>query len=198
MNKTIQTLIEAINMIPRQFYNTIDEGASELAHEKFVSQLTVRYRKITGDYCSTELFLPSSEAVQSFAVTPEKKKMVRKLMAGLSSLCSVNSTLIMEQTGQVDSLPQKTLIELNMDLKLSRPLFYWNLFKLNFLLDKMMYSCGFYFIIHQDVCSVQKKINAYYERGLYVSWKAENIFFLVKKDYKSDVIVLNYKGENII
>ena len=64
MNKTIQTLIEAINMIPRQFYNTIDEGASELAHEKFVSQLTVRYRKITGDYCSTELFLPSSEAVQ--------------------------------------------------------------------------------------------------------------------------------------
>lgn len=74
MNKTIQTLIEAINMIPRQFYNTIDEGASELAHEKFVSQFTVRYRKITGDYCSTELFLPSSEAVQSFAVTPEKKK----------------------------------------------------------------------------------------------------------------------------
>lgn len=197
MNKTIQTLIEAINMIPRQFY-TNDKGASDLVSEKFMSQFIARYRKATGDYCSTELVLPTSEPVQSFAATPEKKNMVRRLMTGLSSLNSVNPTLIMEQSKQFDSLPQKILIELNTDFKLSRPLFCWNFFKLHFLLDKMMYSCGFYLIVHQDVSSIQKKINAYYERELYVSWKAEKIFFLVKKDYKSDVIVLNYKGENII
>lgn len=197
MNKTIQTLIEAINMIPRQFY-TNNEVASELISEKFMSQFIARYRKTTGDYCSTELILPTSEPVQSFAATPDKKNMIRRLMTGLSSLSSVNPTLIMEQPKQFDSLLQKTLIEVSTDFKLSRPLFYWNFFKLHFLLDKMVYSCGFYFIVHQDVCSIQKKINAYYERELYISWKAENIFFLVKKDYKSDVIVLNYKGENII
>lgn len=196
MNKTTQTLIEAVNMIPRQFYTT-GESTSECVSEKFMSQFIARYRKITGDYCSTELVLPTSEPVQSFAVTPDKRNMVRRLTTGLSSLNSVNPILIMEQPKQVDSLPQKTLIEFNTDVKLSRPLFYWNFFKLHFLLDKMMYSCGFYFIVHQDVCSIQKKINAYYERELYVSWKAENIFFLVKKDYKSDVVVLNYKGENI-
>lgn len=197
MNKTIQTLIEAINMIPRQFY-TNNEGVADFVSEKFISQFIARYRKATGDYCSTELVLPTSEPVQSFAATPDKKNMVRRLMTGLSSLNSVNPTLIMEQSKQFDSLPQKTLVELSTDFKLSRPLFYWNFFKLHFLLDKMMYSCGFYFIVHQDVPSIQKKINAYYERELYVSWKAEKIFFLVKKDYKSDVVVLNYKGENII
>lgn len=195
MIKMIQTLIEAINMIPRQFYaDANEEEASKLVLEKFVSQFIVRYRKIAGDYCGTELVLPSSEAVQSFAVDPDRKNMLRRLTTGLSSFDEVNPTLIMEPSQQVDSLPQKILVELNTEFKLNRPLFYWNFFKLHFLLDKMVYSHGFYCIIHQDVCSIQKKVNAYYERGLYASWKAENIFFLVKKDYKSDVVVLNYKG----
>lgn len=46
MIKMIQTLIEAINMIPRQFYaDANEEEASKLVLEKFVSQFIVRYKK---------------------------------------------------------------------------------------------------------------------------------------------------------
>ena len=71
MNKTIQMLVEAINMIPRQFYTSVgDENSSGLIYDRLVSQLTVRYRKITGSYCKTEVYLPSSEIIQKFASTP--------------------------------------------------------------------------------------------------------------------------------
>lgn len=194
MNKSIQMLVEAVNMIPRQFYPKYpNDNISESVYERLVSQLTIRYRKLTGGYCRTELLLPTSENIQKFAYTPENKAMIRKLTTGIASLVP-KPTFLMEQASELP-LPV-TIVEVKMDHKLQRGVFYWDFFKLHFLVEQNRGSCGIYFIINQDVISVQKKISAYYERGLYTSLSAENIFFLIKKDYNSDIVVLNYKGES--
>ena len=182
-------LVEAINMIPRQFYTSVgDENSSGLIYDRLVSQLTVRYRKITGSYCKTEVYLPSSEIIQKFASTPEKKILVRKLNAGISSNSGLKPTLLMEQNINLSS-SQKTMIILNTDCKLRRGIFYWEFFILHFLA---------YIIINQEITSIKKKIDAYYKLGLYNSLSADNIFFLIKKNYASDITILNYKGEIIV
>ena len=198
MNKTIQMLVEAINMIPRQFYTSVgDENSSGLIYDRLVSQLTVRYRKITGSYCKTEVYLPSSEIIQKFASTPEKKILVRKLNAGISSNSDLKSTLLMEQNINLSS-SQKAMIILNTDCKLRRGIFYWEFFILHFLAEQKRNSIGAYIIINQEITSIKKKIDAYYKLGLYNSLSADNIFFLIKKNYASDITILNYKGEIIV
>lgn len=194
MNKPIQMLIEAINLIPRQFYPKLStDSTSELAYDRLVSQLTIKYRKVTGGYCRTELLLPSSEKIQKFACTLENKVMIRSLATRITSV-ALKPTFIMEQPSDLP-LPV-TIVEIKMDHKLQRGKFYWDFFKLHFLVEQNRGACGIYFIINQDVVSVQKKISAYYERGLYTCLRAENIFFVIKKDYNSDIVVLNHKGES--
>lgn len=192
MNKTIQMLVETISLIPRQFYrNQSEEDASGLVHQQFTSQLAVRYRKLTGNLCRSELYLPSSEVLRKFASTPDKKAMVRRLATGISD---PKPSLFIENTANLP-LSQVTIIELTTDSKLKRGAFYWDLFKLHFLVDQNRNSCGIYCIINQDAPSIQKKIDAYYKREFYTSFRAENIFFLIKKNYNSNMVVLNYKGE---
>lgn len=199
MNKTIQLLTEAINMIPRQFFsNVISDDTTVSAYERFVSQLIVKYRKIAGGYCRTELFFPSSDIIQKFASTAENKAMVKRLSIGISSVNEHKPTLFMEQTIELPLLSSGTIIELKTDRKLSRGMFYWDFFKLHFFVDQNRSSCGIYLIINQDISSVLKKIDAYYERGFFTSRRMDNIFFLIKKDYSTNAVVLNYKGENVV
>lgn len=199
MNKNIQLLVEAINMIPRQFFsNVTSDDTTVSAYERFVSQLVVKYRKIAGGYCRTELFFPSSDIIQKFASTAENKAMVKRLSIGISSVNEHKPTLFMEQTIELPLLSSGTIIELKTDRKLSRGMFYWDFFKLHFIVDQNRSSCGIYLIINQDISSVLKKIDAYYERGFFTSRRMDNIFFLIKKDYNTNAVVLNYKGENVV
>lgn len=197
-NKTIQVLIEAINLIPRQFYfNASHDKNTNISYERFVSQLTIRHRKLTGSFCRTEQFLPSSEVIQKFASTPEKIAMIRKLALGLSSVNEHKPSLFFDQAVNLP-LTQVTMIELKTDCKLQRAIFYWDFFKLHYFVEQNRNSYGIYFIVNQDVDSVKKKIEAYYKRGFHSSLRVENIFFLIKKGYDSDIVVLDYKGESII
>lgn len=197
MNKTIQLLVDAICLIPRQFFaNDSSDDASRMIHERFVSQLTIKYRRLTGCYCRTESILPTSETIQKFACTAEKKAVIKKLTTEIASVISPHPTLFMEQASNLSLL--MTIVEVKTECKLQRAVFYWDLFKLHFLVEQDRSSCGVYFIINQDVDFVQKKISAYYDRGFYTSLRAENIFFLIKKDYKSDVVALDYRGERCI
>lgn len=194
MNKTIQQLVEAICLIPRQFFSKASSGdTSGVFHERFVSQLIIKYRKLSGGFCRTESILPTSETIQKFACTPERNAMIRKLAIGIASANNPHPNLFMEQASNLSLL--MAIVEVKTERKLQRGVFYWDLFKLHFLVEQDRCSCGVYFIINQDVESVQKKISAYYARGFYTSLRAENVFFLVKKDYSSDVVVLDYRGE---
>lgn len=195
-NKTIKMLVEAISMIPRQFYSNITNDDGGVMYEKFVSQLAIRYRKIAGGYCRREVLLPSSEIIQKFA-SEENKIIVKKLAIGISSEKELKPTIFMEQTTDLPLLATEAIIELKTDVKLRRSYFYWDFFKLHFLVSEGRCSCGVYFITNQDVDSIQKKINAYYERGFFTSPRPEKIFFLIKKDYNANLFVLDYKGENI-
>lgn len=197
MNKTIQILVEAIKLIPRQFYANNSGDNTGLSCERFASQLTVRYRKVSGAHCRTETLLPTSEIIEKFACTPEKKAMLRKLAVGISSVSESSPCLFMEQSVTLP-LSQVTIIELMTECKLKRGAFYWDFFKLHFLVEQTRTSSGIYFIINHDVDSIQKKICAYYERGFYVSLREENIFFLIKKDYGSQIVILNSRGDIIL
>lgn len=194
MSKTIQMLIEAINMIPRQFYTKSITSKDCSMYEKFISQFAIRYRKIAGGYCRTEVILPSSEIIQKFA-SLENKVMVKKLAIGISPENEFEPTLFMEQTADMPLLSAETIIELKADCKLRRADFYWDFFKLHFLVDEGRCSYAIYLIINQDVSSIQKKIIAYYERGFLTSSRPEKIYFLIKKDFDATLIVLNYRGE---
>lgn len=196
INKTIKMLVEAISMIPRQFYSNITNDDGGVMYEKFVSQLAIRYRKIAGGYCRREVLLPSSEIIQKFA-SEENKIIVKKLAIGISSEKELKPTIFMEQTTDLPLLATETIIELKTDVKLRRGCFYWDFFKLHFLVSEGRCSCGVYFITNQDVASIQKKNNAYYERGFFTSSRPEKIFFLITKDYNANLFVLDYKGENI-
>lgn len=198
MNKTIQILAEAIGMIPRQFYsNCSGDNSTRLSCERFASQLIVRFRKVSGTHCKTETLLPTSEIIEKFACTPEKKAMLRKLAAGISSVSEFTPCLFMEQSVTLP-LSKVTIVELMTERKLKRGAFYWDFFKLHFLVEQNRTSSGIYFIINQDVDSIQKKISAYYERGFYASLREDDIFFLIKKDYSSEIIILNSRGDIIL
>lgn len=198
INKAVQELVHAIGMIPRQFFNnTTTDICSDTAYEQFVSQLIVRYRKITGNYCKTELVLPSSESIRKFADYEDNKMMVRKLTASLSSSANNNPSLFIELAGG-SSASQVAIMEIRADEKLKRGAFYWDFFKLNYHVDNHRCICGAYFIINQDVDSIQNKIAAYYDKSFYSSLRAENIYFLIKKNYASDVVILDYKGKSIL
>lgn len=125
-------------------------------------------------------------------------RMVKRLSIGISPVNEHKPTLFMEQTIELPLLSSGTIIELKTDCKLSGGMFYRDFFKLHFLVDQSRTSCGIYLIINQDISSVLKKINAYYERGFYTSRRTENIFFLIKKDYNTNAVVLNYKGGSVV
>lgn len=195
MNNTIQILIEAISLIPRQFYSdSSGDCTSGLVHQRFMSQLTVRYKKLTGNNAWPEIISPDCKMIREFTSTPDKKAIVHKLVTGIPSTNDLKPSLFMENPAN-SPLSQTTIIELSTESKLKRAIFYWSLFKLHLLADLNRNSCCIYCIINIEETSIQKKIAAYYERGFYSSFNAKNIFFLIKKNYSSKIVVLNYKGE---
>lgn len=195
MNNTLQKLIKAISLIPRQFYsNSSDDCTSELVHQRFISQLIVRYKKLTGINAQPEIISPACKMIQEFTSTPDKKAIVHKLVTGIPSTNDLKPSLFTENPA-TPPFSQATFIELSTESKLKRAIFYWSFFKLHLLADLNRNSCCVYCIINIEEISIQKKITAYYERGFYSSFNTENIFFLIKKNYSSKIVVLNYKGE---
>lgn len=60
-----------------------------------------------------------------------------------------------------------------------------------------MYLYTVWIVIKQQVSTIQKKLIAYKPEKLYRSKNVKNIFFLLKKDFETDVILLNAEGKII-
>lgn len=201
MDNTIPVLIQAINSIPRQFFANTNNDLSGSKEARLASQLIFRYRRQSDDLARVENIQPVSEIIKRCCPAENEDTlsvMLKQIIRGIPVNSDPTPTIFIEHTGKTVTFSQKMLIGINSKMKIYRGAFYWDLFKINLLMDKLLYPSAAYFITNQEASAIEKKIAAYYEHNFYVSCNAaKNLFFLLKKSYDSDVIVLDSKGRII-
>lgn len=202
MDDKVQLLLRAILSLPRQIYlNSSLEGN---VNDKLASLLISRYRRLASDLPNSEHILPTSEKVRNcLKGMPEQKSFALSAMVeDIAHNMPVNGTLspmIHFEWAIPDSKAVRNVVlNLRADMRLSQSKFNWDFFLLNLFMDQFGYAYGFYLIVNQQVECIRKKLEEYYSQNLYASYNAGNLFFLLKRDYEADLIIINANGEIVV
>ena len=199
-------ILQAIQNIPRQFYadnNKINQDSPKNANDTLTSLFISRYRRLTGTMPRSPQILPTSSIIQDILKNmPEQKgkslsDMINYISGNMPVSSSPTQTILFENTEPGSSTKQNMILELRADIKISWSKFDWDFFKLNLFVEQYGYTNGFYLLVNQQAEAVRKKIEDYYSQNLYSSYNAGNIYFILKKDYDSEIVILDANGGEV-